>query len=355
MSLFEKCKGLLEAEAELNDNEIFLVKDLLREDRDLSELAPHYERHGVLDSVTTGLLSRSISEKQLSEMLVTRKIGTKKIPEFVYLVFKNYKKSMKELYKFLKPGPAPLWEMLINSMYFKNEYYIYLCRLMKNITKFVDLGIEKGIFEMKSASVFATSSTADALALLYDKLYLLGEGKEEIMEQLLKNPYLPDKIAEEIKEHHESKYTMPEMDEKQRELEENLYRKIKNMSAGQKIKMAMTGGKSARSLLIRDSNKQVSTAVVNNPQVQIDEIEFHAKNKNTGEHIIREIYKQNAFIKEYVVVRALAFNPKTPLDIGVKLLQYLMFTDVEELSKSRDISANLRNMAKRLVEMKKRK
>ena len=50
------------------------------------------------------------------------------------------------------------------------------------------------------------------------------------------------------------------------ELKGSLYNAVQKMGVMQKIKLARTGGKEARALLIRDRNKVVSTSVIHEPE-----------------------------------------------------------------------------------------
>src|SRR5512143_662064 len=49
----------------------------------------------------------------------------------------------------------------------------------------------------------------------------------------------------------------------------NIQQIIQKMTAPQKIKLALVGGKEARSLLIRDSSKMIATTVLDNPRITV--------------------------------------------------------------------------------------
>ncbi len=55
------------------------------------------------------------------------------------------------------------------------------------------------------------------------------------------------------------------------------YQELQEMAVSEKIKMALTGDKEWRTLLIRESNKQVHTAVLKNPRITEGEVLAVAK------------------------------------------------------------------------------
>ena len=59
------------------------------------------------------------------------------------------------------------------------------------------------------------------------------------------------------------------------------------MSIAEKIKMALIGDKEWRSLLIKESNKLVSTAVIKNPRITDPEVLAIAKSSELNEEVIR--------------------------------------------------------------------
>ena len=61
------------------------------------------------------------------------------------------------------------------------------------------------------------------------------------------------------------------------------------MSPAQKIKLALTGAKDARGMLIRESSKIIALSVLANPRITTGEVEFFAKSSNLSEDVIRKI------------------------------------------------------------------
>lgn len=133
----------------------------------------------------------------------------------------------------------------------------------------------------------------------------------------------------------------------------NVMQAVQRMTSPQKIKLALSGGKEARGLLIRESNKQVSTAVLENPRITDGEIEFFAKSQNLSEDIMRKIGTNSDWTKKYNVAHSLVNNPKCPPGIAVGFVIRMTDKDLGMLEKSRNVSEAVRSAARRLNTMKK--
>lgn len=133
----------------------------------------------------------------------------------------------------------------------------------------------------------------------------------------------------------------------------NVMQAVQRMTSPQKIKLALSGGKEARGLLIRESNKQVSKAVLENPRITDGEIEFFAKSQNLSEDIMRKIGTNSDWTKKYAVAHSLVNNPKCPPGIAVGFVIRMSDKDLAMLEKSRNVSEAVRSAARRLVTQKK--
>ena len=132
------------------------------------------------------------------------------------------------------------------------------------------------------------------------------------------------------------------------------YQQLQDMPVADKIKMALTGDKEWRTLLIRESNKLVNTAVLKNPRVSEGEVLAVAKNRSASEELIRIVLLNRDWIKLYDIKKALAVHPRTPLQKAVRFMTFLSEKDLRELAKSRDVGQAIVNNAKRMVMAKTR-
>jgi hypothetical protein len=132
----------------------------------------------------------------------------------------------------------------------------------------------------------------------------------------------------------------------------NVIAAVQRMTTPQKIKLALSGSKEARSLLVRESNKQVSMAVLENPRITDGEIDFFAKSANLSEDIMRKIGSNSEWTKRYSVAQALVNNPKCPPGIAVGFVVRMNDKDLSLLEKSRNVSEAVRSAARGLVARK---
>ncbi|MCK4623030.1 MAG: hypothetical protein KAT62_12540 [Desulfuromonadales bacterium] len=132
------------------------------------------------------------------------------------------------------------------------------------------------------------------------------------------------------------------------------YQQILEMPVAEKIKMALTGDKEWRTLLIREANKMVSTAVLKNPRISEGEVLSVAKNRSSSDELIRIILLNREWVKKYEIKKALVVHPRTPLQKSMRFMTFLTEKDVRELAKSRNVSQAIVNNARRMLMSKKR-
>jgi hypothetical protein len=130
--------------------------------------------------------------------------------------------------------------------------------------------------------------------------------------------------------------------------------KIEDMSVGQKIKLALTGDKTIRSIFITNSNKMISSAVMKNPRLTIEEVVKVANSKTTPDDIMRIISQNKEWTKNYNIRMAMVMNAKTPLQVSLRMLDTINIKDLEKVSKSRYIPSVLSSNADRMLKKKKR-
>jgi hypothetical protein len=138
---------------------------------------------------------------------------------------------------------------------------------------------------------------------------------------------------------------------------QTLLQRIAKMSVAQRVQYAIKGGSDARRTLIRDSNKVVQRAVLQSPRLTDQEVEAFASMSSLTDEILRMIAGNRAFRKNYVVVRNLISNPKTPLDVTLHMLPMLNAQDLKRLTMNKNVPETLRTSAMKLqrtrVEQKK--
>jgi hypothetical protein len=117
----------------------------------------------------------------------------------------------------------------------------------------------------------------------------------------------------------------------------SLFQKIQSMTVAEKIDLARSAPKEARTILLRDSNKLVQIAVITSPKITESEIIAIANNKQVSDEVLREIAMNREWLRNYQVRLALVNNPKTPLSIAMAQIPYINQRDLSMLAKSRAI------------------
>lgn len=133
---------------------------------------------------------------------------------------------------------------------------------------------------------------------------------------------------------------------------ENALQKISHLDVKGRIQLALKGNKEERSLLIRDGTKVVALAVLEAPKLSDGEVEKFASQKNVLEAVLRQIPLKRRFMKNYIVVRNLVANPRTPLDLGLGLMKHLLPTDLKNISGNKDVSETVRKLALKMYKQK---
>ena len=129
---------------------------------------------------------------------------------------------------------------------------------------------------------------------------------------------------------------------------QTLLQRLATMTVSQRVQFAIKGGSEARRTLIRDSNKVVQRAVLQSPRLTDQEVEAFAAMSSLTDEILRLIAKNRNFRKNYVVVRNLMNNPKTPLDVSLHMLPILNAIDLKRLCTNKNIPETLRTTANKL-------
>ncbi len=132
----------------------------------------------------------------------------------------------------------------------------------------------------------------------------------------------------------------------------NLFALVQTLSVFQKIKLARTGNKEARALLIRETNKIVASAVVRSPKITEQEVLTFAKSRGVSDEVLRLIAANRDWTKNYQVKLGLAGNPKCPQPIAMRFVNYLQEKDLRDLMKSKDVPSVISTHARRLLSKK---
>lgn len=184
---------------------------------------------------------------------------------------------------------------------------------------------------------------------------LLYEGPDvpqEIREDARKVLNLPAKMGGAPSELIKVTAGKPEQEEIRKQ---NILRKIQIMTIGEKIHLAIFGGRDVRTILSRDSNREVVLSVLKNPKLTENEVEMLARSRNAPEDVLRAISKDKEWMKKYAILQALVNNPKTPPGISSPMMNSLRTRDLVTLETNKNVPDSVRSSAKIIMGIRKKR
>jgi hypothetical protein len=129
---------------------------------------------------------------------------------------------------------------------------------------------------------------------------------------------------------------------------DSAWRRIAKMTVAQKVQCAFRGGLTERSILIRERNKLICTAVIRSPRLTENEAETYAGMRNIEEEVLRIIGMKRDWMAKYGIMLALIRNPKAPIGVVLPLINRLTLRDLKSLQQDKGVSETVRQTAKRL-------
>lgn len=193
---------------------------------------------------------------------------------------------------------------------------------------------------------------------LFEEVLKANTQRQDILRLLAESPYTPENIREEAAKILQipvevSALLEEETGQTAEQRTQTLLQKIQNLTVAEKRLLAMRGGREARSILIKDTNKQIVMAVLDNPKIKEAEVEMFARSRSIPDEALRAITRTKEWMKNYGVLLAVVSNPKTPAGVAVPLLFNLKLRDLAALEKNRNVAEVIRTTAKKLVQSRK--
>ncbi len=133
----------------------------------------------------------------------------------------------------------------------------------------------------------------------------------------------------------------------------SLIRRIMLMSARDRMKLASKGDREARSILIRDPNRVVASAVIHNPRITDQEAESIAAMRTVSDEVLRLMATNRGWARQYPIIHNLVRNPRTPIPTVVGILPRIRTKDLLNLSQNRNVSEAVRRHGLRLAQARK--
>lgn len=225
------------------------------------------------------------------------------------------------------------------------------------------IGLDFSIASKEAIELFMDETSDPSV---FEEIFSANSSKMDIVRLLFEHPETPDdvkaktakllrlpvpsqtqvaairKVAEEVKSRIPVEKKI-----------ESLTLRVQKLNVSEKVKLALKGSSEARSILMKDSNKLVALAVLENPRITHSEILAVARNRSALDESLRTIAANKEWMKVYSVTLALVTNPKTPPGIAVKFVTGVSPKDLKLLSKNRGVSEAVRTTAKRVLQTMK--
>lgn len=199
-----------------------------------------------------------------------------------------------------------------------------------------DTGIYRDVLE-------ANRTRPDALMLLYEHPDTPDDVRAEATQAL----QAPVKSSREIAEIKNRDIALKSKDTEELKAR-SIMQRMQGLTVTEKIRLAIKGNRETRTLLLKDSNKEVIMSVLENPYITETEIERIANNRQALDDMIRKISKNREWMRKYSIKLALVKNPKSPPGIAMKQVIHLKKRDLLILEKNRNVSEAVRVTAKKL-------
>ena len=218
------------------------------------------------------------------------------------------------------------------------------------------IGLDFSVASKEVIEILMDDASDPALFL---EIARTNTGRPEILQLLHEHPDTPEDVRNEIKEvlHLPApSSTGIARTERPREMRaQNILQKMQTLSVSERLQLAMKGGREIRGILIKDTNKEVMLAVLDNQRITDTEIEMIARNRSSTDEALRRIAKNREWLKTYAIVLALVTNPKTPPGISVGLVGDLKTKDLIILERNKNVPEVVRSAGKRLLVARKPK
>jgi len=134
---------------------------------------------------------------------------------------------------------------------------------------------------------------------------------------------------------------------------QSTFARLVNMSIKEKVLCALKGTREERTILINSRNRLVVQGVLGSPKLSEPEVERFAGMRTIDAEVLRIIYRNARWMRRYQVVWQLVSNPKTPVDLGVRIVNRLNIRDLKRISGSRNVNPVIRRTAENFAKRRR--
>jgi hypothetical protein len=121
---------------------------------------------------------------------------------------------------------------------------------------------------------------------------------------------------------------------------------LEQMSVTQKIRRALLGSSTERLILVRDTNRLVSSAAIRSPLIREPEVVRIASSRNVDDDVLRIIASNREWTRSHQIKYNLVTNPRTPFTFASQLVGYLREHELKLIAKSKNVSGAIATAAR---------
>jgi hypothetical protein len=118
-------------------------------------------------------------------------------------------------------------------------------------------------------------------------------------------------------------------------------------SVAQKSQIALHGDRTQRMAILRDTNKTLHGYVLRNPNLQLEEVSWIARQATMSAEVLTQIANRREWIAKPEIVASLVRNPKTPIPLAVKLLELVAPAELRLLAKQTNVRDAVQRAARK--------
>ena len=124
---------------------------------------------------------------------------------------------------------------------------------------------------------------------------------------------------------------------------------LEGLTNPEKIQIALHGTRDQRNAILRDQNRTLHPFVLKNPALTTEDVLAIAKNAQMTPELLKQIADRKDWFQRPQIALALARNPKTPQDVGVRALDYVPQDALRLMAKGTGVMPHIVQAARRKV------
>jgi hypothetical protein len=117
----------------------------------------------------------------------------------------------------------------------------------------------------------------------------------------------------------------------------------------EKVNAALKGTREDRVAIMRENLPQMHLFVLKNPGIQLDEVAGIAKMRTVTPEVLKQIADRREWAQRPDIAAALARNPKTPMGIAIRMLDFVSPGELRQLAKDNGVRQPIMSAARKKV------